>query len=558
MFKTIPWVRIYIIVSFAVRCFMEMWLIYRKKGTQSNEWNEALLKQGQKFNKIAIYLEGLMVKVGQFLSTRVDVLPVVFTQQLLGLVDRVPPMDWKQAHQVLEKSWGKDYPERISVVKMPKASASIAVVYEGYFVGTEQKLAIKIQRPTIQRMIRADLRAIRIVLWLGKTLTSWGKWVDTQSIYREIEDTILRELDFRLEPQHANQFTSLTKLFQVIVPKYYEEYTTSQVLVMNWIESVPITNRAYLEHHGLSATEVTFRLVSAFLWQLTQGGCFHADPHPGNVHIQQDGTIVLFDFGMIGILKTQNREALVKLIRTAILRDYVKMTDALEELGFLRKPAFRKQVEQSLSLFMDIMTSTASDQWDENQVLGILKEMRRYVNEQPLQLPAEFAFFGRAIGILIGVVQEINPQIDYFALGRRLLPQLGLSDSDSRSQEYSLFSGVWQEIGKQALEMVKTIVKTPYQIRDTLHAVTQYVVNQQTNEQSQYITRFYMKKRQSYFWLTMLFTGISGLIFVTNTSISTVISKDLSVFIFAIIASLMFLQMWRWDRKWYHWIMSQK
>jgi predicted unusual protein kinase regulating ubiquinone biosynthesis (AarF/ABC1/UbiB family) len=543
MLKTIRWYRIMVIMTLAVRSFLELWLVYRKKGSRSVEWEATLRKQGQRFNRTAIKLEGLMVKVGQFLSTRVDVLPLVFTEQLQGLVDQVPPISWKHAHRLLVKEWGQDYEQKISIVKTPRASASIAVVYQGEWIDGSQKLAIKIQRPTIKRMIQADLRAIRVVLWLAKTFTSWGKWVDTKAIYQEVKETMSRELDFRIEQQQAAKFAGLAAPFHILIPRYHAAFTTSRVLVMDWIESVPITDRAFLQANGLQQSEITYRLLSAFLWQLTRSGCFHADPHPGNVHIQQDGTIVLFDFGMVGLLREDSREALVKLVRTAILQDYSGMTVALEELGFLRKPEFRKQIEQSLELFMRVFTSNQGNAWDEDKVTDVLTELRQYVNEQPLQLPAEFAFLGRAVGILSGVLSEIDPSLDYIQLGKRVLPQLGIDRTDATP-------GFGDIIWKQVQELGMELWKFPNRIRNAIQAFTDYLEQQQTDTHMKLEASYYVHKRQSYLGLTVIGAVISVLLFMFQTSISGYIPAAISV--------LMFIQVWRWDQKWYRWLQSQK
>jgi predicted unusual protein kinase regulating ubiquinone biosynthesis (AarF/ABC1/UbiB family) len=418
-------VRILYIVGYAVRAFVQLWW-YQSASQAVRE--QLLAKQAQRYVRMATRLQGLTIKVGQFLSTRVDVLPAVFTSELERLTDQALPIPWRQAERVLRKEWGPNWASTIAIDPEPIASASIAVVYKGTILESGQTVAIKIQRPSIPRLIRADLRAIRIVHAMARWYRRTATWVDWRRLYKEIADTILQELDFRMEMENARAFAQLQSLFRIRVPNYDVARSTTRVLVMEWIDAVPITDDAFRRAHGIDDADLINRLVRGFIWQLRQGELFHADPHAGNIQVQRDGTIVFFDFGMVGRIRKDSRTAMVRLIQSMIVRDQTKMMQALEELGFIREGADRYRLQQALDALIDYFLAHRADTWDEQLVQDVLGQIRYFVNQQPIQMPAEFAFFGRAMGMLVGIVTHLDPTVDYLDLGKKILPDLKITD----------------------------------------------------------------------------------------------------------------------------------
>jgi predicted unusual protein kinase regulating ubiquinone biosynthesis (AarF/ABC1/UbiB family) len=418
-------VRTVYIVGYAVRVFVQLWL--HQSASQSAR-EQLLAKQAKRYVRMASRLQGLTIKVGQFLSTRVDVLPAVFTSELERLTDQAQPITWREAERVLRKEWGPNWASTITLEPEPIASASIAVVYKGTILESGQTVAVKIQRPSIPRLIRADLRAIRIVHALARWYRRTATWVDWRRLYKEIADTVLQELDFRLEMANAGAFAQLEPLFNIKVPKYDAARSTTKVLVMEWLDAVPITDDAFRRAHGIDDADLINRLVRGFIWQLRQGELFHADPHAGNIQVQRDGTLVFFDFGMVGRIRKDSRTAMVRLIQSMIVRDQAKMMQALEELGFIREGADRFRLQQALDALIDYFLEHRTDTWDEQLVQDVLGQIRYFVNQQPIQMPAEFAFFGRAMGMLVGIVTHLDPTVDYLDLGKKILPDLKITD----------------------------------------------------------------------------------------------------------------------------------
>jgi predicted unusual protein kinase regulating ubiquinone biosynthesis (AarF/ABC1/UbiB family) len=465
----ISWIRTLYIVSYSIRAFIEIWYFQSARRFPTNEqekeaWEKLVEAQAIRFKRMASRLQGMTIKVGQFLSTRVDILPEIFTKPLESLTDQAKPIPWKKAEQIIRKELGSAVKDAIQVHPEAIASASIAVVYKGQ-LADGQEVAVKVQRPTIPKLIRADLRAIRIVITLARWYKRTSNWIDWKRLYREVEKTITQELDFRQEMVYAKAFHPLESLFNIKVPIYYSEISTNKVLIMQWIDAAPITDDGFRKKNQIDDADVINRLVRSFIWQIRNGERFHADPHAGNIQIQADGTIVFLDFGMIGQIRNEVRDAMIRFIQSIIIRNQSGMTTALQELGFIREGADIPQLQQALDELLDFFLEHRTDDWNEQMVQTTLAQFRYFVNQQPIQMPAEFAFFGRAMGMLVGIVAHLNPDIDYLDLGKKILPDLKITDEiqvDQIGQWLKKLSG-WMPVS--AIQSVRSWIDLPNQVQ---------------------------------------------------------------------------------------------
>lgn len=429
---TFAWIRTVYIVGYSVRAFIQiLWFqgvrSFSSEKQQKEAWERLVALQALRFKRMAERLQGLTIKVGQFLSTRVDILPESFTKQLETLTDHTVAIPWKAADRILRSQLGDNYDDWLDVNQNAVASASIAVVFKAEDEHGNL-YALKVQRPNIPKLIRADLRAVRIVMTLARWYKRTANWIDWQRLYKEVEQTILQELDFRQEIEIAKSFDTVCELYQIRVPRYDEKRSTSKVLMMDWIDAEAITNDAFRKQHGLDDGLIIERLVKSFIWQIRNGEWFHADPHPGNIRIMADGTIVFLDFGMVGKIREEARNALIQLIQSIIVRNQQKMTDALQQLGFVRKGADMKELQRALDQMLSVFLEQRSDTWDQQLVERTLEQVRYFVNKQPIQLPADFAFIGRAMSMLVGIVTHVEPDIDYLQFGKKMLPELKIKE----------------------------------------------------------------------------------------------------------------------------------
>ncbi len=441
----------------SIKFFVQIIRFQREHRRNWNEekWNQLLLRQAQEYKCKAIKLEGLLIKLGQFLATRADILPEVFLKELADLMDHVPPVAWKETKRVIEKELGEDL-EAIfaSISTDPVASASIGQVHKATLLTGEQ-VAVKVQRPTISKVINADLRALSIVMFLAGRFTFIGQAMDTKRLFQEIKQVITAELDFKQELANGVYFGEKYESFkEVHIPSFYQELTTKKILVMEWIDGKSVTNQALIAELPYSKEQLAKYLLSIFLEQLLREGLFHADPHPGNIMLKEDGTIVLIDFGMVATIKKKDSQELQKLVEALVLSDYSQVVDSLEQLRFLLPHADKQQLERMIRQFVDVALSANLTGWEEDVMQGLLADFRLLLRDLPVQMPSEFAFLGRAVSTLTGVLYSIDPKLDLFELGKPIVLDW-LRDNETEGRSSFLDPKRWLE------QVSKTLISLP-------------------------------------------------------------------------------------------------
>ncbi len=464
--------RIVAIVWMSVSFFLQIWWFQKRhrqpwSAETSAQFERLIVKQAATYRETAIRLQGLLIKFGQFLSTRADLLPDVFLRELSTLVDQVPTVPWEQVRPLLDAAWGGAYGEvleRISAA--PVASASIGVVYKGYLHSGEA-VAVKVRRPGIERIIRADFQALRIVTFLTKRFTKLGKMADLPALYQQVVSIIGDELDFQKELANGEYFATRFHDFEGIeIPTYYARYSTRSVLVMSWMESARVTDLAFIEEHGLDRHVIAERLVRSFAIQLFQGGRFHADPHPGNILLREDGTIVLIDFGMIGTIRDEDARAIRVFVEALIFGNADQIVESLERLRFLLPHADKAALRDVVMTLFRAYTSKNTPLFDDAAFERVLIDVQNTIKKQPIQLPSEFAFLGRTLSTLVGVLHILDPGIDLVAVARPVVTDWLNAQGDAKKE---------QEDGLNWLKMVRDwaspLVQLPVLLTDSLRAV---------------------------------------------------------------------------------------
>lgn len=431
--------RIVRIVWMAVVFFIQViWFQKRHRGNftpaVTEQWNALVTKQARIYKKTALELGGLLVKLGQFLSTRADIMPASFIQELEGLTDQVTPVPSEKALQLLDDEWGRPHLELLKeITSKPVASASIGEVYKAV-LHNGSDVAIKIQRPDIDRILRADFKAVRIVIWLAKHLSSLSKQIDLDLLYNEMTDVIGAELNFVEEMKNGRGFAErFPDMTGVKFPVYYDEYTTKKVLVMEWIEGSKITDLKFLEKNNIDRKDLSDRLFRLFLEQILEGGQFHADPHGGNILIRPDGTLVLIDFGMVVNITQEDADAMFVVTEGVIFKQYDRVIDGLETMNFLLPNADRQVLANAIEKVVKAYES--NDLYDMNSMVveNLLQDLQVIVRTQPVQMPAEFAFLGRAVSVFVGVLYILDPEIDLLAITRPRLVEWAKKKSKEKN-----------------------------------------------------------------------------------------------------------------------------
>ena len=266
-------------------------------------------------------------KLGQMLSTRRDLLPEEFISELAQLQDRAEPAPWEQVERVIAQSLGAPAEEVFAELQPePAAAASIAQVHrarlrDGEGLGPE--VAVKVQRPEIRATVEQDLDILLRLAVRLEDRARWARAVGTADVVRGFAASMREELDFRVEARNmtavaatwAGQQRAASNDIMVVLPALHEQLSTEQVLVIQWLDGVSLRAAdQVIESHGLDRAELARVLLRSMVYQITEGGVFHADPHPGNILLLTDGRLALLDFGSVGRLDAQQRYALQALL----------------------------------------------------------------------------------------------------------------------------------------------------------------------------------------------------------------------------------------------------
>lgn len=448
--------RFYIVVKLFIDIFLSFYSLRYKRLWHSKVWVEEKKKQlyvsqARYFRETAISLGGLLIKLGQFLSTRVDLLPRSSIDVLAGLQDEVPGVDYTLIKQLADSEFGKDIESIYAAIDTsPIASASLGQVHHGTLVSGE-KVAIKIMRPGIEELVRIDLKAIKNVVLLIKLFTDWNSFIDLDAIYQEFHDTIWDELDYLQEGQNAEKISANSRDDEdFLAPGIYWEYTTKRVLTMEYMEGIKINDYAAIEELGLDRKLIAARLLEIYVRQILVDGFYHADPHPGNLFVTTEGRIIMVDFGMVGAISVEMRVILVDMVKAIVSRDYPAVVNYFKQLGFLRVDADNNTVTRAVSLFLEHTLGSSFDISSADLNL-FLQDLEVLLYEQPFQVPARFTFLGRALGTLYGICIGLDPGINFIDVSRPYVDKfLG-----------STGSSYWDIIKEKTTDIATSLIELP-------------------------------------------------------------------------------------------------
>lgn len=386
--------------------------------------------------KILTKLGPAYIKVGQALSTRPDLVPPVFLEELALLQDQLPPFPNEVAYQFIEEELGAQ-PEEIyaELTPDPVAAASLGQVYKGK-LKTGETVAVKVQRPGLAKRIALDIYILRrLAQWAQNNLKQVRS--DLVAIMDEFGTRIFEEMDYTQEGRNAERFAELYGHLQdIYVPKIYWQYTGRRVLTMEWINGTKLTNMEAIKVQGIDARHLIDMGVQCSLRQLLEHGFFHADPHPGNLLATPDGKLAYLDFGMMSEVKPYQRYGLIEAVVHLVNRDFAGLANDYVNLEFLSPETDLTPIIPALA---NVFSNALGASVAELNFKSITDQLSALMYEYPFRVPAYYALIIRSLVTLEGIAINVDPNFKvlskaYPYVAKRLLtdpsPQLRASLKD--------------------------------------------------------------------------------------------------------------------------------
>jgi predicted unusual protein kinase regulating ubiquinone biosynthesis (AarF/ABC1/UbiB family) len=408
-------------------------------------------------------LGSAFIKLGQLLSARPDVLPADVVEELSHLQDRVPAFPFSVVESLLEQELGERCAEILDIEELPLGSASLAQVHRASLRSGRQ-VVFKVQRPGLERLFRLDLEVLQQVAAAVQRHPRWGQGRDWIGIAKECRRVLLRELDFRLEAEHAARFRQqFLEDPGIRIPAVVWELSSRRVLCLDYVPGIKITDRPALVAAGIEPAAVAEKGAASYLQQLVRFGFFHADPHPGNLAVAADGALIYYDFGMMGQISERLRSRLGRMVRAAAARDAGTLVEELQQAGVIAADIDPGPVRRLVRV---MLTEALTPPFSANVLEKLSGDLYDLVYGQPFRLPPELIFVMRALSTFEGVGRSLDPGFSLVAIARPyLLPLMTASGSGPND--------LINELGRQAAEVGSRALGIPRRLDESLSRIEQ-------------------------------------------------------------------------------------
>jgi predicted unusual protein kinase regulating ubiquinone biosynthesis (AarF/ABC1/UbiB family) len=383
------------------------------RGADESSSKEARLREQAVWLKTRLIKLGpTFIKIGQSLGTRGDLLPLAYVKELSLLQDQVPPFPTTEAYARIEAELGRTLQEAYAEIDAaPVAAASLGQVYRAR-LHTGEEVAVKVQRPHLAETVSLDIAVLRRIVARLSRYPSFNENADWQGMLDEFDETIHEEMDYGQEARNAERFRENFKSWRVVhVPRIYFTHSSERVLTMEFIRGTKVVEVEALRARRISPVKVNRLLIRTYLKQLLEDGFFHADPHPGNLLVMDDGRLAFFDFGMTGRITPRLQSQMIDAFFHVVSRDVHGLAQDLINLNFL-KPGVdpelvRPVVEGLFEHYLNLKLG-------EVNFKELTYELAEVMYEYPFRLPSNFTYIMRALMTLEGIGLVTDPGFSFF------------------------------------------------------------------------------------------------------------------------------------------------
>ena len=376
-----------------------------------------LLRQGNKevlektyAERIRLFIESMgttFIKLGQIASTRGDLLPPELIKELEKLQSHVAPFPAEVARSTIEESLGASIDEIFMIFDdEPVGSASIGQVHRAMLHSGED-VAVKVQRPNIEGTVRTDLEILRHLANLLEANLEWAKNYQVTDMIDEFSFALLNELDYTIEARNVERIGKThANDPNVKIPNIFWDYTTKNVMVMDFIKGIPVNHFDTLDELNIDRSKLAETLAKAIFKQIFEDGYFHGDPHPGNVSVLEDGTLVFLDFGMIGRLTSDLKTNFGSLLISLMKKDASGVVKAIVKMGVVPADVSMKQLNREAEIMRDKYYDVPLSKLNFSDAVNDLFSIS---NKYKIRLPQDFTILAKTLLTLEGVVSKLDP-----------------------------------------------------------------------------------------------------------------------------------------------------
>lgn len=360
--------------------------------------------------RIRIFIEEMgttFIKLGQIASTRADLLPPDLIKELEKLQSHVAPFPAAEARRLIEESLEAPIDKLFMIFDdEPVGSASIGQVHRA-MLHTGEDVAVKVQRPNIEKTVRTDLEILRHLAALAESNLEWARNYQVTDMIEEFSDALINELDYTIEARNVERIGKTHKNdANIKIPEIYWEYSTKNVMTMDFIKGIPVNHFDKLDEMNINRSELADTLAKAIFQQIFEEGYFHGDPHPGNVSVLEDGTLVFLDFGMIGRLTSDLKNNFGSLLISLMRKDSSGIVKAIVKMGVVPSDVSMRDLNREAEImrdkYYDVPLAKLNFSEAVNDLFGIS-------NKYKIKLPQDFTILAKTLLTLESVVSQLDP-----------------------------------------------------------------------------------------------------------------------------------------------------
>jgi len=383
---------------------------------------EKFRKNARKVLDTFLTLGPVYIKLGQWLSSRADILPQPYLEELAKLQDSVPAAPFDQVKSIIEKDLGPINEKFDEINPKSISGASLGQVYLGSISG--QQVAIKVKRPGIEKVVAKDLKVLKKILPLALRFVDPNLRYSAEAMLSQFIESIHEEMDYTIESENLKKIKKdMETNHKVIIPNVFDDFSSKNVLTMEYLPGIKVTNVRALNEKGIDREQLVIEVHKVFFTMLLKYSVFHADPHPGNISVTDDGKLILYDFGMVGRINNETRLKLIRLYLALVEKNPSRVVNAMIDLRMLTPGYNRMVIEKGIELSIRAMHGNKPD---EMEVQSLMELANQTMSKFPFVLPKNLALYMRMASIIEGIYKTHDVDFKFVKVLKKILEEENL------------------------------------------------------------------------------------------------------------------------------------